>query len=100
MCGGPTNRPERKIMTIAQEKFITITDDIDCWGTIPPGCDLDDEITQLLNAAADAEIVVYYNCQPSQEVRDNGTELDWFSEWCGGGHTWDEHHWVIWFRGQ
>jgi len=87
-------------MTIAREKFITITDDIDCWGAMPPGCDLDSEITKIINAADDAKIVVYHNRTPSQEVQDTGTEVEWFTEWCGAGYEWDEHHWVNWFRAQ
>jgi hypothetical protein len=43
---------------------------------------------------------VYLNCPPSQEVRDNGTEIDWVTEWCATGHAWGEHHWVEWFRKQ
>jgi hypothetical protein len=87
-------------MAIAREKFITINDDSDYWGTIPPGCDLDSEITKIINAADDAGITVYYDCKLLQEVRDNGTEIEWFTEWCATGHEWDEHHWVNWFRGQ
>ena len=97
---GQLNRLERKIITIAQEKYITINDDPDYWGTIPPGCDLDAEIAKLTNAAEAAGIAVYDDCQPSQEVRDDGTEIDWFAEWCAGGFEWDEHRWTNWFRGQ
>jgi len=82
------------------EKYITIKDDPDYWGTMPPGCDLDAEITKIINAAEDARIPVYHNCQPSQEVRDTGTEIDWFTEWCRPGHDWDEHDWTNWFRAQ
>jgi len=83
-----------------RQTYITINDDPDDWGAMPPGCDLDAEITKIINAADDAKIVVYHNCQPSQEVRDNGTEIDWFAEWCGVGHEWDEHDWTNWFRAQ
>jgi len=100
MFGGPINRPERKIMTNAHEKYITINDEIDYWGAMPPGRDRDAETTKIINAAEAAGIAVYSDCQPSQEVRDNGTELDWFTEWCTTGHELDEHHWVNWFRGQ
>jgi len=87
-------------MTIAREKFITIHEDSDYWGAIPPGCDLDDEMTKIIDAAEDAGVVVYLNCTPSQEVRDNGTEIDWFAEWCATGHEWDESQWIEWFRKQ
>ena len=100
MCGRPTNSPERKIMTIALEKFITINNDVDYWGSVPPDFDLDDEIRKIVDAAEAAGIIVYDVCQPSQETRDNGTEIDWFTEWCSAGHEWDEHYWAKWFRGQ
>jgi hypothetical protein len=81
------------------EKYITINDDPDYWGTMPRD-DRDAWIAKISNAADDAGIVVYDDCQPSQEVRDTGTEIDWFTEWCGVGHEWDEHDWTNWFRGQ
>jgi hypothetical protein len=84
----------------SREKYITINDDPDYWGSVEPDFDLDGEIAKLINAADDAGITVYHDCKPSQEVRDNGTEIYWFGEWCGGGHAWDEHRWVNWFRGQ
>ena len=54
----------------------------------------------IRQAAEDAGVVVYLNCTPSQEVRDNGTEIDWFAEWCATGHEWDESQWIEWFRKQ
>jgi len=44
------------------EKYITINDDPDYWGTMPPGCDLDAEITKIINAAEAAGIAVYNDC--------------------------------------
>jgi hypothetical protein len=92
------NEPERNEAMI--EKYITINDDPDYWGAMPPGCDLAAEIAKIINAADDAGIVVYDDCQPSKEVRDTGTAIDWFTEWCAVGHTWDEHDWTNWFRAQ
>jgi hypothetical protein len=82
------------------EQYITISDDPDCWGPMPPGCDLDAEITKIINAADDAGVVVYDGCKPSQEIRDTGTEIDWFAEWCVAWHELDEHEWAKWFRAQ
>lgn len=83
--------------TAATEKYITINDNIDCWGDVPPDFDLDDEIAKITNAAQNAGIVVYENCNPSQEVRDNGFEVQWFTEWCYS-YAWNESQWVEWFR--
>jgi hypothetical protein len=88
----------------SREKYITINDDADYWGPIPPGVDLNDEIAKITNAAEDAGIVVYDNCKPSEEVRDNGTQINWFSPWCeaffDGGIAWSESQWLDWFRQQ
>jgi len=83
-----------------RQTYITIKDDIDYWNQMPAGCDLDAEIAKITNAAKAAGIAVYNDCQPPQEVRDNGTEIDWYTEWCGAGYEWDEHQWTNWFRGQ
>jgi hypothetical protein len=84
----------------SREKYITINDDIDCWGSVPPDFDLDDEIRKIVDAAHAAGITVYENSEPSYELRDEETEIDWFSEWCGVAELWSESQWVEWFRGQ
>ena len=81
------------------EKYITINDDIDCWGTVPPDFDLEEEIAKITNAADDAGISVYDGCKPSQETIDTGTEIDWFTEWCHS-YEWTELKWSEWFRKQ
>lgn len=83
-----------------REKYITINDDIDCWGAVPANFDLEEEITKITNAADDAGIGVYDGCEPSQETIDTGTEIDWFSEWCTVADSWSELQWVDWFRKQ
>lgn len=82
------------------EKYITINDDIDCWGEVPANFDVGAEIAKITNAANDAGIVVYDGCEPSQETIDTGTEIDWFSEWCAVADSWSESQWVDWFRKQ
>lgn len=82
------------------EKYITINDEVDCWGSVPADFDLDAEIAKLTNAAQDAGIVVYDGCEPSQETIDTVTEIDWFSEWCTVADSWSELQWVDWFRKQ
>ena len=84
----------------SREKYITINDDPDYWGSVPPDFDLDDEIEKITNAAEDAGIVVYDDCKPTYEVRDNGTEIDWFTEWCVVAHSWSKSEWLDWFRQQ
>ena len=79
-----------------REKYITINDDIDYWGTVPPDFDLEDEIAKITNAADDAGIVVYDGCESSQEAIDTGTEIDW----CSVADSWTESQWVEWFRKQ
>ena len=83
-----------------REKYITINDDIDYWGSVPANFDMDEEIAKITNAAQDAGIVVYDGCEPSQETIDSGTEIDWFSEWCTVADSWSESQWVEWFRKQ
>ena len=82
------------------EKYITINDDPDYWGSVAPDFDLDEEIAKIANAADDAGIVVYDGCEPSQETIDTGTEIDWFSEWCTVADSWSESQWAEWFRKQ
>jgi hypothetical protein len=84
----------------SREKYITINDDSDYWGSVPPDFDLDDEITKIVGAAHAAGITVYENSEPSYEIRDEGIEIDWFSEWCGVADSWSESQWVEWFRKQ
>jgi hypothetical protein len=84
----------------SQEKFITINDDPDYWGSVSPDFDLDDEIEKIVDAAHAAGITVYKNSEPSYEIRDEGKEIDWFSEWCGVADLWSESQWVEWFRKQ
>ena len=83
-----------------REKYITINDDPDYWGSVAPDFDLDEEIAKIANAADDAGIVVYDGCEPSQETIDTGTEIDWFSEWCTVADSWSESQWAEWFRKQ
>jgi len=84
----------------SRQKFITINDDIDCWGSVEPDFDLDDEIRKIVDAAESAGITVYENSEPTYEIRDEGTEIDWFTEWCGVADLWSESQWVEWFRKQ
>ena len=83
-----------------REKYITINDDPDYWGSVEPDFDLDEEIAKITNAADDAGIVVYDGDKPSQETIDTGIEIDWFSEWCTVADSWSESQWVEWFRKQ
>ena len=82
-----------------REKYITINDDIDYWGSVPANFDMDEEIAKLTNAAQDAGIVVYDGCKPSQETIDSGKKVDWSTEWCYS-YEWSESQWVEWFRKQ
>ena len=82
-----------------REKYITINDDIDCWGEVPANFDMQAEIAKITNAADDAGIVVYDGCEPSQETIDSGKQVDWSTEWCYS-YEWTESQWVEWFRKQ
>ena len=82
-----------------REKYITINDDIDCWGAVPANFDMESEIAKLTNAAHDAGIVVYDGCKPPQETIDSGIEVDWSTEWCHS-YEWTESQWVEWFHQQ
>ena len=82
-----------------REKYITINDDIDYWGSVPVNFDMGEEIAKITNAADDAGIVVYDGCEPSQETIDTGKEIDWSTEWCYS-YEWSEAQWLDWFRKQ
>lgn len=82
-------------------KYITISTLSDAWGDTTAAAEFNAcrEASKIGEAAEAHGITVYTDETPPHDVREDVTEINWFTTWCIEGWLWSDEQWIEFFSG-